>query len=125
MNSSWPTSWQGSTEIDCGDDGRFMAIITTDSQPTASHAETFELIRSRWAEIWPEFRSIITGLMESYGHEMPQWSAVQSIYICVPDEPIAESAEWSVSVVFSGSATLWALPFRGWSAFPQQAQAIY
>jgi hypothetical protein len=125
MDSSWPTSWQGSTNIDCGDDGSFMAVVTTESQPTGAHARTFELICSRWREIWPEFRRIITELMQSYGRETPEWSTVRSVYVCVPDEPIAEDAEWSVGVVFSRDETLWSLPYRGWSACPQQAQAIY
>jgi hypothetical protein len=111
--------------MDCGEDGRFVAVVTTDSKPSGAHARTFELIRSRWSEIWPEFRGIITGLMESYGRETPQWSAVQTVYVCVPDEPIVEDADWSVGVVFSGSETFWSLPYRGWSACPQQAQAIY
>jgi hypothetical protein len=124
MDSSWPTFWQGSTNIDCGDDGSFMAVVTTESPPTGAHARTFELICSRWGEIWPEFRRIISELMQSYGRETPEWSTVRSVYVCVPDEPIVEDAEWSVGVVFSRDETLWSLPYRGWSACPQQAQAI-
>ena len=125
MNSSWPISWQGNTNIDCGDDGSFMAVVTTESQPTGAHAQTFQLICSHWQEIWPSFRQIITELMESYKREAPDWSRVSSVYISVPDEPIVEDAEWSVGVVFFGSDTLWSLPYRGLSACPQQAQAIY
>jgi hypothetical protein len=125
MDLSWPTSWQGGTELVCGDDGCFTAFVTTESQPTGAHASTFDLICSRWSEIWPEFRQIITKLMESYGRGIPDWSAVGSIHICVPDEPIEEDADWSVGVTFSGDETLWSLPYRGWLACREQAQAIY
>lgn len=125
MDSSWSVSWQGSTNLECGDEGSFTAVVTTESPPTEAHARTFELICLRWPELWPEFRRIITELMLSYRRQKPEWKAVSSLYICVPDEPLAEDAEWSVDVAFSGSETLWSLPYRGWCACPQQAQAIY
>lgn len=125
MDSSWPTSWQGSTTLECGDDGSFPVVVSTESQPTGAHSRTFELIRSRWPEIWPGFRRAITELMVSYGRETPEWSGVSKIYIGIPDEPIAEDAKWSVGVVFPDSETLWSLPYRGWTACPQQAQAVY
>ena len=102
-----------------------MAVVTPESQPTDAHAHTFELICSRWREIWPEFRRIITELMQSHGSETPGWNTVRSVYIHVPEVAIAEDGEWSIGVVFSRDETLWSLPYCGWFACPQQAQAIY
>ena len=125
MSSSWPSSWQGSTSIDCGEDGTFTAVVTCEGQPVGIHAKNFELIASRWHELWPEFRHIITELTKSHGTKGPHWSHVNCVYIDCPTEPIVEGAEWSIGVVFSGDSTLWSLPYQGWSACPDQAQAIH
>lgn len=102
-----------------------MAVVTTDGQPGGIHAKNFEMIGARWHDLWLEFRHVITDLMVSYGHESPQWTHVNCVYIESPDEPIVEGAEWSIGVVFSVDPTLWSLPYQGWSACPKQAQAIY
>jgi len=125
MTASWPSSWQGSTSIDCDEDGGFMAVVTTDGQPCGIHAKNFEMIVARWHQLWPEFRRVISELMVSYGREVPQWTRVNCIYIDSPAEPIVEDAEWSIGVEFSGDSTLWSLPYQGWSACPKRAQAIY
>lgn len=125
MDSSWPISWHGSTNIKCGDDGNFIAVVTTESQPAEAHKRMLELVCARWGEIWPEFKRSITQLMVSYGRQSPDWSSVRSVYFELPDEPIAEGAEWSIGAVFSSDDTLWSLPYCGWAACPQQAQAIY
>lgn len=125
MRASWPSSWQGSTSIDCGENGSFMAVVTCDGQPDGIRAKNFETIASRWQDLWPEFRRVITDVMLSYGREAPQWSQVNCVYIETPAEPIIEGAEWSIGVVFSGDSTLWTLPYEAWSACPKQAQAIY
>jgi hypothetical protein len=125
MSASWPTSWQGSTDIECGEDGTFLAVVTTEGHPCGIHAKNFETIIARWAELWPEFRRIITELMLSYGRESPQWSCVNCIYIDSPAEPIVEDAEWSIGVTFSGDNTLWSLPYGGWAACSNEAQAIH
>ena len=99
--------------------------MTCEGPPTGIHAKNFETIVTRWHELWPEFRSIITELMVSYGREKPDWSRVNSVYIDDPCERVIEGAEWSMGVVFSDDTTLWSLPYDGWSACPRKAQAIY
>jgi hypothetical protein len=125
MTASWPSSWQGSTTVDCGEDGSFTAVVTTDGQPSGIHAKNFEAIVSRWHEVWPEFRRIITELIASYGRERPIWSSVSCVYIDSPAEPIIEDAEWSIGVVFSADSTVRSLPYQGWAARSEQAQAIH
>jgi hypothetical protein len=102
-----------------------MAVVTTDGQPGGSHARNFETIMSRWHELGPEFRRIITTLMMSYGQQAPQWNRVNCVYLSSPAEQIIEQAEWSIGVVFSEDSTLCSLPYQGWSACSKQAQAIH
>jgi len=102
-----------------------MAIVSTDGPPSGIHAKNFDTILARWTEIWPEMRQVFSELMESYHHERPDWKRVNCVYISLTSQPIVEDAEWSVGVVFSGSDTLWSLPYHGWTACPQQAQASY
>jgi hypothetical protein len=125
MTPSWPKSWQGSTDVNCGQDGNFMAAVTTDRQPCGIHEKNFQTIVARWHELWPEFRRIISELMVSYGRARPEWARVNCVYIHTPSEPVVEGGEWSIGVVFRGDDTLWTLPYEGWSACPGQAQAIY
>jgi hypothetical protein len=51
-----------------------MAVVTCDGQPVGIHAKNFELIASRWHELWPEFRQVITELIRSHGAKGLQWS---------------------------------------------------
>jgi len=102
-----------------------MAVVTTNGQPGRLHAESFETIINRWHELWPEFRHIVAELMSSYGRKSANWKGVNCVYIHTPAEAIVEGAEWSIGVVFSGDSTLWSLPYQGWSACAEQAQAIY
>jgi hypothetical protein len=70
------------------------------------HQKSFQLIIERWPIIWPEFKRVITDLMESYNQDAPDWSSVRTLYLHIPDEPLAEDAEWGIDVVFSSSDTL-------------------
>lgn len=125
MSASWPTNWQGQTHLDCGSNGQVLTLVTTSNLPSGIHHKNFQLIVERWEKIWPEFRTVITELMESYKHDSPDWSCMRTLYVELSDEPIAEDAEWSVGVVFSAADTLWTLPYRGWSAVRGQAQAMW
>lgn len=125
MTHEWPKSWQGDTNIECGEDGIFMAVLSTDGPPAPVHAENFDLILSRWPSKWTEFRSVINKLMESYSRPRPDWSAVRCIYINIPDEPMNDESEWSIGVVFSGEDTLWFVPCKGWTCLQGKAQASW
>ena len=125
MSASWPSKWQGTTKLDCGQDGSFVAVVSTEGQPSAAHLQNFEAIMSRWQVIWPECRQIITDMIRSYGRAAPDWRNVKSVHIDLSKNPIHEDAEWSVGIVFSGGDTLWALPYEGWVAFPSGAQAFW
>ena len=83
------------------------------------------MIIERWETIWPEFRTVITELMESYKQDSPDWNNMRALYMELSDEPVIEDAAWSLGVVFSSAETLWTLPYRGWSAVRGQAQAIW
>lgn len=125
MNTPWPTNWQGQTHLDCGADGQILTLVSTPTQPTRAHQKSFQLIMERWQTIWPEFKRVITDLMVSYKQATPDWSDVRTLYLHIPDEPLAEDAEWSLDVVFSSSDTLWTLPYSGWTAVPGRAQAMW
>ena len=47
------------------------------------------------------------------------------LYAELSDESLVEDAEWSVSVVFFDTESMWVLPYRGLVAVPDQAQAIW
>ena len=125
MNASWPTDWQGQTHLDCGADEQILTLISTPSLPNGIHQKSFQLIVEQWDAIWPEFQTVVIKLMDQYKQDPPDWSAVSALYVELSDVPIAEDAEWSLGIVFSASATLWTLPYRGWSAVPSKAQAIW
>jgi len=125
MTEAWPKHWQGQTNLTCGTDGPALTLVSTPSQPCGIHEQNFRTIVTRWETIWPEFRRVITDLMASYRQEPPDWSAIQAVYLELSDEPIAEDAEWSVGVVFSAHDTLWSLPYRGFTACPERAQAVW
>ena len=125
MSALWPTDWQGQTHLDCGSDGQLPTLITTTSQPNGIHQKSFRAIAGRWSKLWPEFRVSIEQLMRNYRQEQPHWSNVRTIYLELADEPLAEDAEWSIGVAFSDTATMWVLPYRGWTPLPDQAQAIW
>lgn len=125
MSTPWPTQWQEQTHLDCGADGQILTLVITSSQPTGFHQKSFQLIVDRWQIIWPEFKRVITDLMESYKQAAPDWSNVRALYLHIPDEPLAEDAEWGLDVVFSSSDTLWSLPYSGWTAVLGQAQAMW
>ena len=125
MSIEWPTSWQDETYVDCDEDGIVSVQLETSSPPTTMHQENFQRIVDRWSDIWPQFREIITSLMESYHQEPPDWTAIRTLYLEVPDAAMADDVEWSISIEFSASVTLWALPYLGWSDMRKQAQAIW
>jgi hypothetical protein len=125
MSMLWPTDWQGQTHLDCGSEGQLLTLVSTTSQPNGTHQKSFQAIASRWSQVWPAFRASIAELMKTCGKDQPDWSSVQTIYLELADEPLAEDAEWSIGVVFSDSATMWVLPYRGWVALREQAQAIW
>ena len=111
--------------MDCGADGQVLTSVSTPSQPSGGHQKTFHLITNRWHTIWPEFRNAVTDLMESYKQERPDWSDIRILYLELPDEPLAEDAEWSIGVVFSRADTMWTLPYHGWTAAPDRARAFW
>jgi hypothetical protein len=125
MSADWPTSWQGQTYLDCGADGRVLTTVGTSGQPSAGHQRTFEAIAERWSTIWPEFRQRITQLMGDYGQAPPNWNDVRVLHLGLPVEPLEEGAEWSIGVVFSSADTVWSLPYSGWEALREKAQAIW
>jgi hypothetical protein len=125
MSAEWPTSWQGQTHLDCGADGQLFTTIGTSSQPNGIHQQNFQNISKRWFTIWPEFRQCITELMANYKQPEPNWSDVRVVHLELPDEPLAEDAQWSIGVVFSATETMWVLPYRGLAALPDEALAIW
>lgn len=102
-----------------------MAVISTEGQPGDRHRANLDAIIEQWPVIWPEVRDVLTELMVSYGREKPDWKDVSCLYLGIPAVPISTGEEWSIGIVFSVNETLWSLPFRGWAACPNQAQAIY
>ena len=125
MSANWPTSWQGQTHMDCGADGQVLTLVCTPSQPNGIHEKSFQSIASRWASIWPDFRSSITGLMERYKQGPPDWGSIRTLYVELSDEPLAEDSAWSIGVVFSAADTMWVLPYHGLVPAPEEAQAIW
>src|ERR1044071_9957489 len=101
MNASWPTDWQGQTHLDCGSDRQVLTLVKTPSPPHGIHQRNFQLIIERWETIWPEFRTVITELMESYKQDSPDWNNMRALYMELSDEPVIEDAAWSLGVVFS------------------------
>lgn len=125
MSIELSTNWQDETHLGCGRDGIVSVHVGISSPRTAIHQENFQSIADRWSYIWPQFREIITSLMETYRQGPPDWTAIRTLYLEVPDAVITDDVEWSVGVEFSTSVTLWSLPFRGWSDIRKQAQAIW
>jgi hypothetical protein len=125
MSAEWPRSWQGQTHLDCGADGQLFTTIGTNSQPSGIHQRSFQNIAERWPTIWPEFRQCITELMANYKQPEPNWSDVRVLHLELPDEPLDEGGEWSIGAVFSSAEMLWFLPYSGWKALREKAQASW
>ena len=102
-----------------------MVVVTTEGKPSVADKRNFEMVMSRWGELWPQFRRLIGELMASYEREAPDWSNVNCVYLTIPSVPIAEGAEWGIGVVFRSEQTMWTLPYEGWTVCPDQAQASY
>jgi hypothetical protein len=125
MSTESQESWFDELQLDCGEGGFVPADISDSSSSPATLQQNVESIVDRWTVIWPNFREGISILMESYRQCPPDWTQIRMLYLEVPDALISDAVEWSVSVEFSASVTLWVLPFRGWSDLRNQAHAIW
>jgi len=125
MSIEGPNNWQDEIYVDCGEDGMVSVQLEISSPPATMHQENLQRIVDRWSDIWPQFREIITSLMETYHQGPPDWTAIRTLYLEVPDAAMADDVEWSVSVEFSASVTLWTLPYLGWADMRKLAQAIW
>ena len=111
--------------MDCGADGYVLTLVCTTTQPNGIHQKSFQIIANRWGKIWPDFRCSITELVERYKQGPADWANIRILYLELPDEPLAEGAEWSIGVVFSAAETMWVLPYHGLVPAPEEASAIW
>lgn len=125
MSTESQESWFDEFQLDCGEGGFVPTDISSSSSSPSILHENVEIIVDRWKDIWPSFRESISILMESYRQSQPDWTQIRMLYLELPDALISDEVEWSVSVEFSASVTLWVLPFRGWSELRKQAYAIW
>ncbi|MBE7497226.1 MAG: hypothetical protein HS117_19970 [Verrucomicrobiaceae bacterium] len=125
MSIELQEGWFDELQLDCGEGGFVPTDISAANASPEILQQNVESIVDHWTDIWPNFREGISTLMESYRQSPPDWTQIRMLYLELPDALISDESEWSVSVEFSASVTLWVLPFCGWLDLRNQAHAIW
>jgi len=104
LPAEWPSSWSGSTRIDCGSHGGFFTTLYTRSHPSADNIANFRDILSCWDEVWPKICTTVSVTFKC-PHTIHCPGAVMDMWL--PDTPISHGAKWNILLHFHKIPVRW------------------